>query len=357
MSRGPGHLDQSGKGNVMLKSRNPLCLILSHLLFICVLFGQQQSNEFPKLSGPYLGQKPPGTTAEVFAPGVVSTGMFTRDIAVTPDGKEIYFGVVIGQYTFSTIVVTKMVGDRWTEPEVAPFASNPAFKTVEPCISPDGTKFFFSSNRPTAGKDFAESDYDIWVMERTAEGWSQPRNLGSPVNTKAGEYFPSVTNDGTMYLTRTEANGVNNIFRTRWTNGVFSDPQKLPAPVNSSQAQYNAFIAPDESYLIVPMYGRKDSRGSSDYYILFRSPDDSWSEPVNMGDAINSKSGSEYSPYVSRDGKYFFFMSARLNSGLFQSGEQLTYKKLLGLHNRPGTGNPSINWIDARIIDELKTKK
>jgi hypothetical protein len=78
-------------------------------------------------------------------------------------------------------------------------------------------------------------------------------------------------------------------------------------------------------------------------------------EPANMGDAINSKSGSEYSPYVSRDGK-FFFMSGRMNPGVFKPGEQLTYKRLLELHNQPGNGNPSIYWIDASVITNRRPK-
>jgi hypothetical protein len=331
-------------------------LILLHVSIVSFLFTQEQFAAFPKLSGPYLGQKPPGSTAEVFAPGIVSTGMYTRDIAMTADGKEIYFGVVIGQYAYSTIVVTRIVGDRWIEPEVASFAADPTWKTVEPCISPDGRRFFFSSNRPTAGKEPSESDYDIWVMERTSDGWSKPQNLGVPVNSKAGEYFPSITKNGSLYFTRTESNGSNNIFRARLTEGAYSEPQKLPGEVNSGQAQYNAFIAPDESYLIVPVYGRKDSRGSTDYYVVYRNPDDSWSQPINMGDAINSKSGSEYSPYVSRDGKFFFFMSGRMKAGVFKPGEQLTYKRLLELHNQAGNGNPSIYWIDASVIENLRPK-
>jgi hypothetical protein len=59
---------------------------------------------FPPLSGPYLGQSLPDSIPQLFAPGVVSTGMFTRDVAISPDGKEIYFCVAIGNYTYSTIL-------------------------------------------------------------------------------------------------------------------------------------------------------------------------------------------------------------------------------------------------------------
>ena len=326
------------------------------VLLVVFITGCDAQKGFPVLKGPYLGQRLPGLTPEMFAPGIVSTGMFTRDIAMTPDGTELYFCSVVGQYTYSAIIVTRLVGERWTSPEVAPFSADPSSKTIEPCISPDGKRFFFASNRRTAGKEPSDSDFDVWVMERTAEGWGEPYNLGSPVNTAEGEYFPSVTNDGTLYFTRSRRDGSNDIYRSRFINGSYTEPQKLPDRVNCGRAQYNAFIAPDESYIIVPVFGREDSRGQTDYYIVFRNSDDTWSEPVNMGETINTKANEEYSPFVSRDGKYFFFMSPGRNSDAFRPGEQMTYTKLLELHNRPGSGNPSVYWVDAKIIENLKPK-
>ena len=42
-------------------------------------------------TGPYLGQTPPGTTPKLFAPGVVSTGLYERDFAVAPEGREFFY--------------------------------------------------------------------------------------------------------------------------------------------------------------------------------------------------------------------------------------------------------------------------
>ncbi len=327
------------------------------LLWIGLGSAQEQQVHFPALNGPYLGQHPPGQTPVLFAPGFVTTGLFTRDVAMTPDGKEFYFGVVLGTYSYSTIVGTILGNDGWSEPEVVPFAADPSYKTGEPFISPDGKKFFFASNRPITGKEPSESDFDLWVMDHTPHGWGEPQNLGLPINTTAGEYFPSVTNDGTLYFTREITGGSNDIYRSHWLNGTYSEPEKLPQQINCGKAQFNAFISPDESYLIVPIFGRKDSKGSTDYYVVFRNPNDTWSEPINLGDEINTKGGNEYSPYVSPDGKFFFFMSARLRPDAFQPGEKLTYKKLLELHDLPGSGNPSIFWVDAKVITELKPKE
>jgi hypothetical protein len=70
--------------------------------------------------GPYLGQKPPGTLPELFAPGIVSTGLYERDVAVSPDGREIIFGVIWGKVV--TIMSSRLEGGEWTTPEVVPFA-------------------------------------------------------------------------------------------------------------------------------------------------------------------------------------------------------------------------------------------
>jgi hypothetical protein len=56
-------------------------------------------DDFPVLTGPYLGQTPPGNTPVIFAPGIVSTGLYTRDIAISKPGDEIFFCVADGGFT------------------------------------------------------------------------------------------------------------------------------------------------------------------------------------------------------------------------------------------------------------------
>ena len=81
----------------------------------------------PEWTGDYLGQEPPGDTPRLFAPGVVSTGLLDRDIAMLPDGSEIYFGAAAPGYAVSSILVTRRLPDgRWTTPEVASFRLGPA---------------------------------------------------------------------------------------------------------------------------------------------------------------------------------------------------------------------------------------
>ena len=345
----------------MLMRRTAAPLTLLGVLSLSTLIGgcaRPATDDFPVLRGAYLGQVPPGDTAELFAPGIVSTGMYTRDIAMMPDGSEIYFGVLLGRFT--TILETHVADGRWTRPEVAPFARDARFFNLEPAISPDGHRFFFLSTRvpadrePTREEIRAWASQDIWVMDRVADGWGAPYNLGPPVNTEDAEFFPSVTRDGTLYFTRgTDGNRESYVYRSRLVDGRYQEPEKLGPEVNSTPQQFNAFIAPDESYLIVCTPGREDSRGGTDYYVVFRGEDDTWSEPVNLGDAVNTPGDGEYSPYVSPDGKYFFFMSTRPRpDGAIP--DTLTRDFLLRYRTEPGSGNAAIYWIDAGFIERLR---
>ena len=324
---------------------------------VCSLAGCSPGEE-PGLTGDYLGQPLPGDTAEIFAPGLVTTGVYTRDVAMTPDGSELYFGVLLGPV--STIVETHRGPDGvWTEPEVAPFATDSRFFHLEPAISPDGSRFMFLSTR-VEGREPAEdemrswSNEDIWVMDREGDHWGEPYNLGAPVNSEAAEFFPSLTRDGTLYFTRgTEGGEESYIYRARLENGRYQEPERLGPEVNSTPNQFNAFIAPDESYLIVCTGGREDTRGDTDYYVVFRSADDRWSEPVNLGDRVNTPGGGEFSPYVSPDGKYFFFMSTRFGTR-DRIPDTLTWKYIQEYRTMPEIGNAGIYWMDASFIQALR---
>ena len=327
---------------------NVLCFLIFGTL---VMMQCTPVDDFPVLTGDYLGQELPGMEPELFAPGIVSTGLFVRDVAITPDGNEFYFGVASSGYEYASILVSKRIDGRWTKPEVTPFTTDPQWGGIEPCISPDGQKFYFVSSRPNpAAGDTVGGNFDIWVMDRLSDGWGEPYNLGAPVNTEDDEYFPSVTTDGTLYYTRqNKVSRAANIYRSHSTEGAFVDSEKLPEQVNSGRAQYNAFIAPDERYIIVPVFGRPDGFGRTDYYIVYRNADDSWGEPINLGAKINTAGDREYSPYVTRDGQYFFFMSGR---GVPEDEipEKLSYQFYVDLLTRPNNGGSDIYWVNAEIL-------
>ncbi len=339
--------------------------ILQHsifLAFLLLLSCQQQmesklgiqnkKDDFPVLSGDYLGQKLPDSIPELFAPGIVCNGMNNRDMTMTPDGSEMYFSATLGDY--ATILFSKRIKGNWTKPEVAVFMTGPDFMNIEPCISPDGKKFFFASDRPTSDT-LGNGDFNIWVMNRKNDSWGKPQLISDFVNTEAGEFFPSITNNGTIYFTRSTPTGVHFIMRSKLIDGKYNKPEKLPAQVNCGKNRFNAFISPDESFIIVPAMGLEETYGGVDYYIVFRNADDKWSEPINLGEKINTPGNREWSASLSPDRKLLFFMSSR---GLPEESQptQLTADFLTEMQTKPQNGNADIYWISAGFIEGLKSK-
>jgi WD40 repeat protein len=326
-------------------------LLVSILIFSlsCSIDNSKSLYSFPTLSGPYLGQTPPGDIPELFAPEIISTPMYTRDIAMTPDGNEIYF--CITAFRYNLIFYTKMKNGKWTEPQPAPFITDFKFMFYEPHITPNGKKLMFLSNMPR--EEGGEENEDIWVVDRLDDGWSKPYNLESPVNSEGSEFYPSTTREGTLYFTRAEKGSrINNIYRSKLVEGKYQTPERLGPQVNCGTNRYNAFIDPYERYLIVPATGMIDGFGGTDYYIVFRDENDQWSEPINLGEKINSARGAEWSPYISPDGKYFFFMSSKTAS----INKEPSYRKFKDLFNKPQNGNSDIYWVKSDFLFELEKK-
>jgi Tol biopolymer transport system component len=195
-----------------MKAIKSILLVVLILSQSTNIFCQTIPDDFPLLKGPYLGQDPPGTIPVVFAPGIVSTGLYTRDIAMSKDGKEIYFS--ISDAATTSIFVTQLINGRWTEPVIAPF-SGKGFFDFEPHISPDGKKFFFLSGRPPQGMEPKTGWFyqKIWMMNKLDNGWSEPQMLKEPVSSENYEFFPSLTGDGVLYFSRSTKSGNPMIYR------------------------------------------------------------------------------------------------------------------------------------------------
>ena len=72
------------------------------LLTISTYYAQSFDTNKQKLTGPYLGQKPPGMAPELFAPGIISLGYHEHRLAISPDGTEIYFPVFSNGFRYCT---------------------------------------------------------------------------------------------------------------------------------------------------------------------------------------------------------------------------------------------------------------
>ena len=250
---------------------------------------------------------------ELFAAGSISTRENELNAAFTPDGRTVYFTRKGGDGgRFGVILSSRATrGGGWSTPEVVPFSGR--YADYDPILSPDGSQLLFISNRPRNTRENApRRDFDIWVVERVTAGWSAPRNLAAPINSDGDELYPSVAADGSLYFSscdRADSRGRCDLYRSRWSNGQYLAPENLGDSLNTRASETDAYVAPDQSYLVFAAYGRPDAIGDGDLYVSFFR-NGAWSSPRSLGPGVNSVA-REYCPIVSPDGKYLYFTSQR----------------------------------------------
>jgi hypothetical protein len=288
----------------------------------------------------FPGESVPAGAAELFSPGNITTLFNERDFAIAPDGKEIFYSLMIGN-NLAKIVSRKLVNGKWQPAEEMPFSGS--YHDIEPALSPDGNKLFFVSTRELTGN--GTKDHDIWVSTRTTGGWSAPTNLGAPVNTSQDEYYPSVAASGTLYWTANYANGKGDedIWYATTTPSGYAVPKLLP--FNTYLDEFNAFVDPDEKFILYSIFGRGDQLGNGDLYISKKLPDNTFSQGTHLDYDINS-TALDYSPYVSQDKKLMFFTSERKTNPPADLPSDIFSPKTLVRKITYPVGGSNIYWID-----------
>jgi Tol biopolymer transport system component len=284
----------------------------------------------------------------VFGEGVISTGDYNLNSAFTPDGKTIYFtksARAMSAGRLAVIVFSQFRKGKWQMPEVASFSGQ--YLDYDPFVTADGTKLFFSSDRPAPGKE--RGDFDIWYVEKTLDGWSEPKNIGTSVNSPKDELYPSVARDGTLYFgsDRDGGKGGSDIYRARFVDGHYTQPENLGPSINTEFYENDNYIAPDQSWLVFAST-RPGGLGDSDDLYISYNENGSWTPAKNLGAPINS-AARDFCPMASPDGKYFFLTSSRILPVKDRSS-RLNYGELRKLLDGPGHGRASIYQVDMEAL-------
>ena len=307
------------------------------IMILCVTFlaCNAKKDDFPVLTGPYLGQKPPGKTPEIFAPGIISTeGYEELCSGFLDDGRVFIFCRLKPGEDWKKKPTYWMVMKEgvWSKPVEVPFNDLHPYNFS---FAADGKTFYFSTEWPEKKPRKLLKMKNLWKVKYANGIWGEPEKLGPEINADSNSAnYPTVAQDGTIYYMLDDPDGCGRVDLVyhKLIDNKYGEIMNVGAPVNTASDELDPFIAPDESYLIF-LGNYKDSRGSWDLYISYKDRDSNWTEPINMGNSINT-SGWESRPYVTRDGKYLFFSR--------------------------GDENPSwadIFWVDARIIEDLKPEE
>jgi len=133
----------------------------------------------------------------------------------------------------------------------------------QPYITRDGRTLFFVSDRPGG-----EGRFDIWYSRRVGAGWSTPENLGTDINTAYNEYSPYFNESGTALYFATDGRpglGGTDLFVSEGSIGNWSEPQNMGSPINSSYDDFGG-IWMDEDSLAYFSTDRPGGKGSYDIY-------------------------------------------------------------------------------------------
>ncbi|MCA6073772.1 TolB family protein [Fulvivirga sedimenti] len=263
---------------------------------------------------------------EPFAPGIISTeGNSEFSIMFSADGLKAWFARRAPEQK-QKIYVTEFVNGAWKEPVIEEFSTD---RDEAPSITPDDQLFFFGSERPIPGKpNLGNFDMNIWMMVKTAEGWSDPEPLPFPINDvqEEGEEWPSsnnnfffaLDNETFLYTTMVRGTSAVKLYQVSYRNGLFSEPVEITGLFDDEKYWvYSAVVSPDGKYLVFNSYGAPGGAGGEDLWVSRRNGE-GWSKarPISVVNSENEESG----PRFSRDGKYFFFNRAE-NLGNYEYRE------------------------------------
>ena len=252
-----------------------------------LISAQEKSIGFVGLKGPYLGQKPPGKKAELFAPGLIDYEVHESPV-ISQDEKEIIIGSMSEGSKYY-----RMANSAWSVRPDLPF------DTPQNCnglfISPSGNRIYFLI--------WENGDENFYFIEKKEHGWTSPRSLGDEVNAFPSHWQFTTAKNENLYFSSGGSILVSVFDGTKHVKPV---PLKLES--NENLEGGTPFIASDESYLI---YSVSMNEKDTDLYISYRLKNNKWTAPEDLGPSINKESCFDLCPKISPNGKYLFFISRR----------------------------------------------
>jgi hypothetical protein len=280
----------------------------NQIVTLMVLLGMGSIQAFaePFAKGPYLGQTPPGSTAQVFAPGLICD---TRPHKGEGHGHFSADGNTFCYNALGYVYITENTDEGWTTPQR--IESIP-YNSFSCCLSPDTNSIYVfmcgSSTQSTPNGNDPSKGWSLHRCIRTSQGWSLPKELGPPFSSSGQAWGFSVAADNSIYFWGSNVPYGRGCFwvaphvGNTWPRAI-----KIPIDMEGGLKGHHPGIAPDESFLV--FYSKRPGAPGgteTDLYITLRRPDGTWTKPRNMGPRINTRY-FEFGARISPDKKYMFF--------------------------------------------------
>lgn len=189
---------------------------------------------------------------------------------------------------------------------------NTQYDETKPIISPDGKILYFARQSFPDNIKGDKDLQDIYYCLYTDSEWSQAVNIGEPLNDRHPNGVSSVAPDGNSLLVINAYHStgltMGGASISRKQNNYWQKPEKINIQNFYNFSDYvDYYMSNDEKSLLMAVQ-REDSEGDQDIYVSHRIDDYNWSEPITLGDVINTPS-AEFAPFLAADNKTLFFAS------------------------------------------------
>ncbi len=315
-------------GRAILKNPVTFIFLIQMLLFSDLVLSQ--TNDWQ-----YFGENPPDSIPKVFGEGIISTkGLEHSSPVFTDDLKSFYWVAIrtdlglrnreiyIAEFSDNKWIIGKMDFCKEGNNYDSPFLHKNKLLFIS-------NQFADSATRNEKKHWMLKNDFKIYyvgISHREKIKLFLPDNI---INKKI--ISPSFSENGNIYYVAYLDNVEQNcgIYRLRKITENKYIEEVLPPCINSEYQDWTPFIAPDESYILFSSTRGKDNNDYGDLYISFNQGNNNWSEPIGLGDKINTPAQERF-PYISPDSKYLFFTRSTDNN------------------------SHDIFWVSADIIEKLK---
>lgn len=265
--------------------------------------------------------------------------------SLTIDGKQLVFTRRLNNFNEDFFESWKE-NDKWTVSRPLPGAINTNQNEGAQHISQDGQMLVYT------GCNFEDGlgSCDIYFSIRTKQGWSQPRNIGRPINSEYWDSQPCLSPDKReLYFSsrRPDGFGGSDIYVSRrGADGRWSEPENLGPEINTYGEESCPFIHADNETLFF-VSNALPGYGGDDLFMVKRLPDGKWGKPVNLGYPINTIE-NEGSLTIAADGVTAFYASDR--------GDSYGALDLYTFTLRPDLRPLKTSWVKGKVFDK-KTRE
>ncbi|MFH1679062.1 MAG: hypothetical protein ABIH26_00280 [Candidatus Eisenbacteria bacterium] len=236
-------------------------------------------------------------------PGVNTPGD-ERGLQRTYDGSQLLYSSNWTGTDYEVFWATPSGGYEWDlcVPCAIPVLNAPGYNDLAPTMNEAYDMIVFGSNRPGG-----QGGMDLWVSRLVGGAWAEPENLGLPVNSPGDEEMPYISPDGSaLYFGSNRAGGLGNhdVWVSHSTDGgyIWSEPENLGPPVNTAFSERGPSLSPDGSLLFFGS-NRPGGAGGVDVWIS-ENLGGSWGDPTNAGSPVNT-SADETCPSGDENELYF----------------------------------------------------